>query len=135
MKNIEKKLFVTLIILFVWDTFLFSQYSKAQSNTSSVQESIEVFVFPACKYNRLNGENTPLGIEKKEKVKLRVCTGQIQSFTLLLSTQKKLRDIQLKWNPFKRNGNSLKASVMDVHIAKVWYQAGIPTNEVDKKFT
>ena len=133
MKNIERKLFVTLIILFVCDTFLFSQNSKVQSNTSSVQESTEVFVFPACKYNRLNGKNTPLVIEKKEKVKLRMCTGQIQSFTLLLSTQKKLRDIQLKWNPFKGNGNSLKASAMDVHIAKVWYQAGISTNEVNKK--
>ena len=65
MKNIERKLFVTLIILFVCDTFLFSQNSKAQSNISSVQESTEVFVIPACKYNRLNGKNTPLGIEKK----------------------------------------------------------------------
>ncbi|MDP4191174.1 MAG: hypothetical protein Q8858_06415 [Bacteroidota bacterium] len=117
---------------------LLSSYSKKveiirSEVTSHVSSRAIIFQLPATNYNRLTGSNIPEDAKPLNKLSSRVCPGQYESLSILIQPKEKLGNIKIRWSDFKGEGSILNASSLDVSIAKVWYQAGIKSTEVNNK--
>lgn len=91
------------------------------------------FAFPATKFNRLTGLNLPEGISPLKRLSARGTPGEYISLTFLLQPKRELKNVVMNWSDFASSGRTIKASSLDVSIAKVWYQAGVESTETDKK--
>lgn len=115
-----------------------------------------LFSFPATKFNRLTGLNLPDEITRLKMLSAKGTPDEYLSLTFLLQPKDQLKNITMSWSDFvpeavntlekklsatktsaaKTSGKSyasIKASALEVFIAKVWYQAGVKSSETDKK--
>lgn len=114
-------------------TSLNGNIEMINSGISNPASKAVAFYLPATRYNRLTGTNIPSEVKPVQKVSLRVCPDQYESFSILLQPKEKLSDVEVKWSELKGSGKTIDQTALDVYIAKVWYQAGVKSTEVNKK--
>ena len=132
--NVTKKIFlklfnlsslVAILLLFTTNCFC-AKPSK---------EPINLLKFPAYKYYRLTGINTP-PLEKAKSYRLRMTKGEYRSIALLMrATNDNSGIYNATVSSFKSSsGYSFSKDNLDLYIAKIWYQAGVENTHKSGKF-
>lgn len=93
-------------------------------NALKAKENLTLYKFPALKYYRLDGYNTP-HLEKATSYKLRMTAGEYQSIAMLMQSNHHNETYRVETTDFEsKNQNNISKKHLDLYIAKIWYQAG-----------
>ena len=93
-----------------------------------------IFTFSPTKFNRLDGSNLPSDLKTFSKLLVRACKGESEPLSLLINAEKeKISNVEISWTDFKSETGIIPKQAMEAYIAKVWYQAGVNSNEVNNK--
>ena len=95
-----------------------------QAELSDPTSKMNVYSFSATEFNKLNGTNFPKNMDENPKLSARVCKGEYEPFSLLLQAKAQVNNIKVNWGSLSGSSGTLPSSVLDVFIAKVWYQNG-----------
>lgn len=106
--------------------------SVVQNDYDLGNERIVIFNMPPTEYKRIDGLSIPAGLSRLKKFSARVTKGEYEPFSLLIYAGDNLNDLRFKWDEFK-GPEKLSATVLNVKIAAVWYQAGIKSSDIRQK--
>lgn len=100
------------------------EFYKNNISSLKAKENLTLYAFPALKYYRLNGNNTPK-LEKAKKYKLRMTAGEYQSVAMLMKANHNYDTYSVENTDFiSENQKTISKNYLDWYIAKIWYQAG-----------
>lgn len=104
-----------------------------KSELSSPNNRLLLFSMPPTVHNRLTGTNIPSGLKPLDKMKIRMTAGEYEPMSIFLQPRGAINDVRFKWSAFTGSAGILPASIADMSVVKVWYQAGVLSTETTGK--
>ncbi len=111
----------------------YSTYQSSSNDVIDQNNSADIYFLPPTKYNRLNGKNIPVDAVLITGFDDRGTPDQYLPFSMLIRAKRDLNNIKIACSDLKSSSGTISSENMDISIAKVWYQAGIRTNENKSK--
>jgi hypothetical protein len=96
--------------------------------------SATVYKVDPSRFEILDGRTLPSDQRAADKFEARVTPGEYKPFSLLIKPGAVLSNVRLSWGDFGgNNGKSMPASILDPYVVKVWYQAGVFSDDTSNK--